>query len=265
MSNYDANIDYLQEDDIINGQQYCCLSFVEPAEEVEKHLEVYIFNQFLKHISKNFILTPRISEEATIQLEQEQDESLNQNPVEEKKEEASIQEITIEEIKEGTKEEPTEEPTEELTEEPKEKQKEEKPENELIDPKVCHKKLFGEYIGFKSVNYTKLMNKYVEKYGDKTCIRGIKVRGSYRSLVDARKRASSLQKLDENFNVFVGQVGCWCPFNPVNLNDVSPEYYEQQLNQLVHNKLEDTIKKDQLFNQRKNNLKNRGKEKKARK
>ena len=265
MSDYDSNIDYLQEDDIINGQQYCCLSFVEPAEEVEKHLEVYIFNQFLKHISKNFILTPRISEEATIQLEQEQDESLNQNPVEEKKEEASIQEITIEEIKEGTKEEPTEEPTEELTEEPKEKQKEEKPENELIDPKVCHKKLFGEYIGFKSVNYTKLMNKYVEKYGDKTCIRGIKVRGSYRSLVDARKRASSLQKLDENFNVFVGQVGCWCPFNPVNLNDVSPEYYEQQLNQLVHNKLEDTIKKDQLFNQRKNNLKNRGKEKKARK
>ena len=47
MSNYDSNIDYLQEDNIINGQQYCCLSFVEPAEEVEKHLEVYIFNQFL--------------------------------------------------------------------------------------------------------------------------------------------------------------------------------------------------------------------------
>ena len=69
MSEYDSNIDYLQEDDIINGQQYCCLSFVEPTEEVEKHLEVYIFNQFLKHISKNFILTPRISEEATIQCQ----------------------------------------------------------------------------------------------------------------------------------------------------------------------------------------------------
>ena len=233
MSNYDSNIDYLQEDNIINGQQYCCLSFVEPAEEVEKHLEVYIFNQFLKHISKNFILTPRISEQAEIQLEPQQELS-NQNPIEE-----NIQEITIEEIKEESKEEAKEE----VKEEPKDQReqgvsasrepKEEKPENELIDPKVCHKKLFGEYIGFKSVNYTKLMNKYVEKYGDKTCIRGIKVRGSYRSLVDARKRAASLQKLDENFNVFVGQVGCWCPFNPVNLNDVTPEYYEQQLNQLV--------------------------------
>ena len=262
MSDYDSNIDYLQEDDIINGQQYCCLSFVEPAEETEKHLEVYIFNQFLKHISKNFLLTPRISEEAKIELEIEHSEELNVQ--EKKKEEPNVQEITIEEIKdkpEETKEEPiVEEP---IVEEPEETKEE--TENELIDPKVCHKKLFGEYIGFKSVNYTKLMNKYVEKYGNKTCIRGIKVRGSYRNLIDARKRASDLQKIDDNFNVFVGQVGCWCPFNPVNLNDVHPEYYDQQLNQLVHTRLDDNIKKEQLFNQRKNKLKGKGKRRKTRK
>ena len=93
MPEYDPNIDYLQEDEIINGQQYCCLSFVEPAEETEKHLEIYIFNQFLKHISKSFILTPRKTEEGGIELEQEHVESLNQQ-------EEIKEEITIEEIKE---------------------------------------------------------------------------------------------------------------------------------------------------------------------
>ena len=49
MSNYDSNIDYLEEDQTIDKQQYCCLSFIEPTEETEKHSERFIFNKFLKH------------------------------------------------------------------------------------------------------------------------------------------------------------------------------------------------------------------------
>ena len=41
---FDPTQDYLEEDSTVPGQKYCCISFVEPPEEVEKHLEVFIFN-----------------------------------------------------------------------------------------------------------------------------------------------------------------------------------------------------------------------------
>jgi len=112
-----------------------------------------------------------------------------------------------------------------------------------------------------TVNYTSLISKYIEKYGNKTCLRGIKVRGSYRSLDQARKRAKQLQQIDNNFNVFVGEVGKWGPFNPININEVSAEYMEEQLNQLVHANTEQVAKKEQLFNERKHKLKNKHKNK----
>ena len=110
-----------------------------------------------------------------------------------------------------------------------------------------------------TVNYTNLMNKYIEKYGNKTCLRGIKVRGSYRTLEQARKRAKQLQQSDRNFNVFVGEVGKWGPFNPININDVSAEYMEEQLNQLVHANTEELSKKEELFHERKQKLRNKNK------
>ena len=112
-----------------------------------------------------------------------------------------------------------------------------------------------------TVNYTDLINKYIEKYGNKTCLRGIKVRGSYRSLEQARKRAKQLQQIDQTFNVFVGEVGKWGPFNPININEVSAEYMDEQLNKLVHTNTEQIAKKEQLFNDRKHKLKNRSKNK----
>ena len=239
MSNYDSNIDYLEEDQTIDKQQYCCLSFIEPTEETEKHSERFIFNKFLKHLSKNFILTPRMSKDGDISIEEQTMEI-------EKKEEEKTK-IEIEEV------------TEEKTEVQEEVQEEVV--NELENPKVCHKKLFEEYIGFMTVNYADLINKYIEKYGNKTCLRGIKVRGSYRSLEQARERAKQLQQIDQTFNVFVGEVGKWGPFNPININEVSAEYMDEQLNKLVHTNTEQIAKKEQLFNDRKHKLKNRSKNK----
>ena len=239
-TNYDSNQDYLEEDSAIPKQKFCCISFVEPSKEVEKHLEIFIFNKFLKHIAKNFTFSPRIVSTGGVKLEIPEEE----NPEEENKEIVGdieeSQQIEVEEI------------VEEIV-------KEEKPEDVFKTPKECHKKLFEEYIGFKSVNYPDLIETYINKYGNKTCIRGIKVRGSYKTLEEARTRAKELQINDQSFNVFVGSVGCWCPFNPVNINDVKPEYLNNKLNQIVHNQIEDIDKKAEIFNQRKRKLVNKRK------
>ena len=66
-----------------------------------------------------------------------------------------------------------------------------------------------------------------------TSMRGVKVRGTYESLREAKRRAEALRKKGRNFHVFVGQVGYWLPWDP-EANDIEEqEYQEGQLNELM--------------------------------
>lgn len=67
----------------------------------------------------------------------------------------------------------------------------------------------------------------------KTSVRGIKIRGCYETLDEARNRGESLIKNDPKFHVYVGEVGCWCPWSP-NPDEIKDEVFaESQLNTLV--------------------------------
>ena len=59
-----------------------------------------------------------------------------------------------------------------------------------------------------------------------TTVRGIKVRGVYDTQKEAEKRAKVLQRRDKNFNVFVGQVGYWLPWDPTPHQITNQEYFE---------------------------------------
>merc|ERR1712151_511417 len=67
----------------------------------------------------------------------------------------------------------------------------------------------------------------------KTTVRGVKVRGVYDTLAEAKIKATKLQKMDKNFNVFVGQVGFWLPWDPESHKVENQEYFESDLNNLV--------------------------------
>lgn len=54
--------DYLETDQKINGQQYCCLSFVSP-EKILKNKDVYFVHKFLKTIAKKYDLDEDTIEE----------------------------------------------------------------------------------------------------------------------------------------------------------------------------------------------------------
>ena len=118
----------------------------------------------------------------------------------------------------------------------------------------------------EKVTFTDFKNKFEdfrfrdeEKIGEvfdrennfKTSVRGVKVRGVFDTKREADVRAAVLQRLDPLFDVFVGQVGYWCPWdpNPQKIDDI--EYLNQDLNKLVKEYKANEVKKDQFYNEQK--------------
>jgi hypothetical protein len=85
-----------------------------------------------------------------------------------------------------------------------------------------------------------------------TTMRAIKIRGTYDSYKEASVRAQILRKKDASFDVFVGQVGYWLPFDPASESIKDQEYQENQLNELVKKYKENASNKDDLYEQVKN-------------
>lgn len=110
------------------------------------------------------------------------------------------------------------------------------------------------YNFFKSSNSEKLESEFLEKNDFRTTIRGLKIRGSYETLPEAQKRCEHIKKFDPQFDIFVAQVGCWCPWspNPEDIQDV--EYSETQLNTLMKKYKENQEKKDELYRLRKGDM-----------
>ena len=99
-----------------------------------------------------------------------------------------------------------------------------------------------------------LDKQFSEENEFRTTVRGLKVRGTYDTLQEAEMRAKRLQKSDPTFNVFVGQVGFWLPWDP-EANDVGEEkFLNDELNELMTEYKSNADKRDEIFNTRKRDL-----------
>jgi len=88
----------------------------------------------------------------------------------------------------------------------------------------------------------------------RTTVRGLKVRGTYDTLQEAEMRAKRLQKSDPNFNVFVGQVGFWLPWDPEPKEVGEEQFLNDELNELMSEYKANADKRDEVFNTRKRDL-----------
>ena len=100
-------------------------------------------------------------------------------------------------------------------------------------------------------NEKELNDKFDEENDFQTSTRGVKIRGSYDTLKEAQIRAKILQRRDKNFNVFVGQVGYWLPWDPSAEDIKDQEYQEEQLNQLMQKYNENADEKEEFYEQEK--------------
>jgi hypothetical protein len=108
-----------------------------------------------------------------------------------------------------------------------------------------------QYKFFKSVNSSEIEADYHRDNNFQTTIRGLKVRGVFDTLEEAKGRSEFLKKADSKFDIFIGEVGVWCPWSP-NPNDLeNQEYAETQLNTLMKKYKENMDNKDELFEKRK--------------
>ena len=115
------------------------------------------------------------------------------------------------------------------------------------------KHIQDEFAYFVNNNST-LEEEYFKQNDFQTSIRGIKVRGVFDSLREAEIRAQVLKKIDDKFNVYVAEVGCWCPWSP-NPDDISnQEYAETHLNTIMAEYKKNQEKKDLFFQERKREL-----------
>ena len=89
----------------------------------------------------------------------------------------------------------------------------------------------------------------------KNCnFRGIKVRGVYATKEEATKRAEFLQKIDPDFNIYVGEVGKWLGWDP-DPNTIDDQIYrEKKLQGLMDNYKKNREKAKVLEEERKREM-----------
>jgi hypothetical protein len=83
-----------------------------------------------------------------------------------------------------------------------------------------------------------------------TSTRGFKARGNFASQEEAEIRAKLLREADPHFDVFVGPVGTWLPWEPEAYKTGRVEYLEEELNQLAHEKKKNEEVAKTAFEQR---------------
>ena len=141
------------------------------------------------------------------------------------------------------------------------------PEN-IIESKEAFKvsKFLQSYCKDQDLNVEEVMKKYTDytyKYQDElqkdfdernkfqTNVRGLKIRGTYSTRDEAEKRAKSLQSIDSDFHVFVGQVGYWLPWDPCADKVQEEHYINDQLNEMMEKYKENNINRDIFYEEEK--------------
>jgi hypothetical protein len=190
-------VDHLDEDTPIRGQNYVCLSFISP-EQLLKGKDVFALNHFLGKFSKD------VSE-------------LFANLKTRFPDAASVIDSVVETHKYVLDE------------------------SELQEQYKFHRSMYGQDIDreFSAAN------------DFQTCVRGIKVRGVFDTLKEAQIRAEVLKRQGDKFDIFIGQVGCWCPWSPSPEMLDNQEYADTALNTLMKKYKENMSLRDEVYEQRK--------------
>ena len=104
---------------------------------------------------------------------------------------------------------------------------------------------------FKEVHGSDIDVEFNKQNDFQTSVRGIKVRGVFDSMKEATVRAEVLKRQGDKFDIFVAQVGCWCPWSPSPHDIADQKYDETQLNTLMGLRKANMANCDEVFDKRK--------------
>ena len=101
---------------------------------------------------------------------------------------------------------------------------------------IVNSSIEDDYKTFLDKEEEDLEKKFNVKFNFQTSVRGFKARGNFASQEEAELRARLLREMDPSFDVFVGPVGTWLPWEPEAYKTGRVEYLEEELNQLAQEK-----------------------------
>ena len=107
-----------------------------------------------------------------------------------------------------------------------------------------------DYKTFLDRDEDELEKKFSIKHNFQTSVKGFKARGNFSSQEEAELRAKLLREVDPSFDIFVGPVGTWLPWEPEAYKTGRVEYMEEELNQLVHEKIKNEEVAKNTFDKR---------------
>ena len=111
--------------------------------------------------------------------------------------------------------------------------------------------VYEQYKDFAYKHEDKLQRDFDEKNGFKTSIRGVKVRGVYNTLEEAKGRAKKLSLADSGVHTFVGQVGYWLPWDPTADKIKDEVFMNSELNNLMEKYEENNVNRDIFYEEQK--------------
>jgi hypothetical protein len=116
--------------------------------------------------------------------------------------------------------------------------------------KLNYESLYDDYKTYLDFNELNLENEFNKKNEFQTSIRAFKCRGVYSSEEEANYHAKLIRESDPSFDVLVGPVGVWLPWDPDAYKTGKVEYMEDELNQLMHEKIKNEELAKAAFDER---------------
>lgn len=202
--------DFLDEDPILRGQNYVCLSFLSP-EDLLRNKDAFMFERYIEKFSND---VNRIATDLTQKFGSEVGQVF-----------ANLKDTY----------------------------------GHIFKPADVQ----DDFRFFKSSESERLEKEFHELNEFRTTVRGIKVRGVFDTVAEAKNRADFLKRQGDKFDIFIAQVGCWCPWSP-NPGDIADaEYAETQLNTFMKMYKDNLSYKDEVFEKRKQDVINQSQQKSA--
>ena len=109
---------------------------------------------------------------------------------------------------------------------------------------ISYENVKNQYYEFQKLSLADLESEFnkTQNPNAEPTVTGFKVRGVFPNQLVAAQKAKELQVYEQFSNIFALPVGKWVPYCPMNSNDITPEYQEEALNDLVKQKIEESDK-----------------------
>jgi hypothetical protein len=231
--------DFLDEDPEIPSQKYALLSFLSPNSVLEKK-ELFFFERFLQQFEIDWRVKglEKFIADFVISVNHDLDENaveLEKKNMHEQAEICRKNRVRIEECMDRLKQF--------IAKERK---------------SINHTTIVEAYNDYHYKEGDKLEEEFHAKNDFTTTMRGVKVRGVYSSAKEAEARGKKLQQKDKYFNIFIGEVGKWLPWDPAPHKVQEQEYAEDQLNTLMKKYKENEDNREKFFDERRKDESTKG-------